>query len=88
MTEDLSCDISKYEGLIHCRVVPSRKLLHPVLPYRCNGKLMFTLGATCAEQLAQDPCEHNDEDRSLQGTRVSVELKKSTRVELPGGGSV
>ena len=38
---------------------------------------MFTICANCAEQLAQDPCQHNDEDRSLQGTWVSVEIKKA-----------
>ncbi|MGL6054895.1 MAG: DNA polymerase [Vibrio metschnikovii] len=35
--------IENYYGLIKAIVIPPRKLLHPMLPYRCGGKLMFPL---------------------------------------------
>jgi len=35
------------EGLIRCSIVPPHTLYHPVLPYRCNSKLMFCLCITC-----------------------------------------
>lgn len=34
-------DLGAYFGLIKCRVLPSRGLYHPVLPYRSGGKLLF-----------------------------------------------
>jgi len=33
----------RIDGLIMCTIVPPKKLYHPVLPYRCNKKLMFCL---------------------------------------------
>jgi hypothetical protein len=36
------------EGLIKCIVLPFKRLYHPVLPYRCNNKLLFCLCRTCA----------------------------------------
>jgi len=35
------------ESTIRCSIVPSDKLYHPVLPYRCNSKLMSRLCTTC-----------------------------------------
>ena len=70
-------DVSDYEGLIKCTVLPPRGLYHPVLPYRCRGKLMFPLCSTCAETLARERCNHCDDQRALCGTWVSCELKKA-----------
>ena len=70
--------IDKYFGLIKCTVLPPRGLYHPVLPYRCNNKLMFPLCRTCAETENQsDKCNHLDSERSLSGTWVSPELQKA-----------
>ena len=70
-------NIEQYEGLIKCKVLPPRDLFHPVLPYKCNNKLMFPLCRTCAERC--DPsqkCTHSEDDeRTLVGTWVSIELK-------------
>ena len=33
----------RMEGLIKCTVIPTRRLYHPVLPFRCNNKLLFCL---------------------------------------------
>ncbi|XP_049334558.1 uncharacterized protein LOC125801697 isoform X1 [Astyanax mexicanus] len=70
--------LEEYYGLVKATVQPPRKLLHPVLPYRCNGKLMFPLCRTCAEQENQlQSCTHSDKDRSITGTWVSIELMKA-----------
>ena len=70
-------DVSDYEGLIKCTVLPPRGLYHPLLPYRCRGKLLFPLCSTCAETLARERCKHCDDQRALRGTWVSCELKKA-----------
>lgn len=70
--------IEKYFGLIRATVLPPRKLFHPVLPYRSEGKLLFPLCRTCAENLIQDPqCRHSEAERSITATWVSVELQKA-----------
>jgi hypothetical protein len=74
ITERLSTDIKKYEGLIKCRILPPYNLFHPVLPYRSGGKLMFPLCRTCADNLLQLPCQHSDHQRAITGSWVSVEL--------------
>ena len=38
--------IDKYEGLIKCKVIPPRGLYIPVLPIKCNGKLILSLCRT------------------------------------------
>ena len=52
-------------GMIKCEILPPSFLFHPVLPYRAQGKLMFTLCRSCAEILQQTPCEHSEEVRTL-----------------------
>ncbi|XP_076873809.1 uncharacterized protein LOC143523314 isoform X1 [Brachyhypopomus gauderio] len=70
--------LEEYYGLVKATVYPPRKLLHPVLPYRCNGKLMFPLCRLCAEQENQlQSCTHSDVERSITGTWVSIELMKA-----------
>ena len=68
--------LSEYFGLVKCSVLPPRSLYHPVLPYRTQGKLMFPLCRTCADTLQQEPCCHNDSDRALHGTWVTLELQR------------
>ena len=71
---------TKCIGLVKCKVLLPKGLLFLVLPSQINGKLMFVLCRTCAE-LNQSKCDHEDEeDRCLQETWVSEELKKA--VEL------
>ncbi|GFS50732.1 uncharacterized protein TNCV_111211 [Trichonephila clavipes] len=66
-----------YFGLAKCKVFPPKKLFHPVLPFQCNGKLMFPLCRTCAETLNQKTCSHTEEERSITGTWVTEEVKKA-----------
>ena len=42
-------NVSKYEGLIKCKVYPPRKLHIPLLPTQINNKLLFALCKTYAE---------------------------------------
>lgn len=78
ITEGFS-DVSNYFGFIKCCILPPRGLFHPVLPYRCRGKLMFPLCKTCAETSCQDKCSHTDEKRCIIGTWVTEEVKKAIK---------
>ena len=64
-------------GLIKCKVVPPRKLYHPVLPQRIKvdsyEKLVFTLCKTCAETRNQNKCDHI---RSKFGQRSNMSQTK------------
>ena len=70
-------DLSSYEGLIKCKILPPRKLLYPLLPLKLNGKLMFVLCKSCAESKQQSPCTHKDDQRAFTGTWTTMELKKA-----------
>ncbi|CAH0559292.1 unnamed protein product [Brassicogethes aeneus] len=65
------------EGIINCSVLPPRSLYHPVLPYKCNNKLMFPLCRACVESLYQGKCLHTEEERKFTGTFVADELRKA-----------
>ena len=78
--QPITAESNPYFGLISCTIVPARKLLHPVLPYACNGKLYFPLCRTCARLQAKDFCTHTDEERALTGTWVSTELNKALQM--------
>ena len=67
--------IDAYFGLAKCKVLPPYGLYHPVLPYRCKGKLVFPLCRTCAEtqiKLSLNErtrfCYHDEDERALTGT--------------------
>jgi len=67
VTEEFeSLETRPYYGMIKCRVLPPRGLLHPVLPYRSGGKLTFPLCATCANGRLPPPCNHTDEERTVR----------------------
>ncbi|KAI2645089.1 putative DNA polymerase [Labeo rohita] len=71
-------NLENYYGLIKATVLPPRKLLHPTLPVRLSGKLLFPLCRSCAEQHNQTlPCMHTDEERAIHGCWVSIELLKA-----------
>ncbi|XP_045197429.2 uncharacterized protein LOC123552109 [Mercenaria mercenaria] len=74
ITENIE-DINNYEGLIKCKVLPPKKLYIPVLPTKCNGKLMFSLCRTCSETYDNDVCQHSENDRAITGTWVTDEVK-------------
>ena len=68
-------------GFIKCKILPPKKLYHPVLPQRIKvdsyEKLIFTLCKTCAETRNQEECQHNDKKRSFIGTWTTDEVNKA-----------
>ena len=64
-----------YFGIAKVKVLPPRKLLFPVLPIKCNGKLMFPLCRTCAEAESNKRCTCTDEERMLYHTWCTFELE-------------
>ena len=81
MTPD-STDISQYFGMVQCRVRPPRGLYHPCLPYRCNGKLVFPLCRTCAENVnTKEMCHCSDDERDLHGTWTTIDLEDALKVD-------
>ena len=67
-------DVTEYFGLIKLRVLPPRDLYHPVLPYKCRGKLMFVLCRFCAENENYVLCNCSDSERSFVGTFITLEV--------------
>lgn len=49
-------ELDSYFGLAKVKVLPPRRLFHPVLGYREGGKLTFPLCRTCVERRQQEPC--------------------------------
>ena len=77
-------DISRYYGLIKCKILPPYELYHPVLPWRYESKLLFPLCRTCAQQNIKqallersDKCPHSVEERCLTGTWKTLELQNA-----------
>jgi len=84
IVEPGTTDISQWFGMIKCKVLPPRKLYHPVLPVHAEGKLIFPLCQSCipAELEKASPfrtcqCNHTEEERSIIGTWCSPELQKA-----------
>lgn len=67
--------LKKQDGLIYCTVLPNQKLFYPVLPYRCNKKLLFPSCRTCAETLSIEQCSHSKDERSITGVWSLCEAK-------------
>ena len=70
-------NVTEFEGLIRCTVVPPRSLYLPLLPSRIGGKLMFVLCFTCAMNKQQTVCKHTRRQRSIKGTWVSIEIQRA-----------
>jgi hypothetical protein len=69
----------KYFGLIKCKILAPRGLYMPILPYSCNGKLMFTLCRSCSEKQNQNKCVHSDEQRAFVGSFVTMEVDRAVQ---------
>ncbi|KAK3907377.1 Ectoine dioxygenase [Frankliniella fusca] len=65
----------QWNGVIKCTVLPPRELYIPVLPLKTQGRLMFPLCRTCAEQGCSEICRHTPEDRKFTDTWCVPELK-------------
>lgn len=80
-TPPQSNNISGYFGWVKCTVIPPHNLYHPILPYRCKGKLTFPLCQTCVKKeldnllMRGTPlCPHNPEERVLTSTWCPLEV--------------
>ena len=71
--------VDQYFGIIKCRILPPKGLFLPVLPVRIKGKLLFPLCLTCASNFQQETCAHNDTDRIIDGTWVTLEINEAVR---------
>ena len=69
------------EGLIKCTIVPPMDLYHPLLPFRCNKKLLFCLCRTCAFEHARTVSPFL---RRRKGDQWHVGLGRGTNGRLKG----
>ncbi|KAG5885995.1 hypothetical protein JTB14_025389 [Gonioctena quinquepunctata] len=70
-------DLTKTDGVIKCKVLPSQNLYHAVLPVKMNDKLMFPLCRSCCEKMTEE-CTHScEEERTLSGTWIIDEVLKA-----------
>ena len=67
--------IDEYEGLIFCKILPPQNLYYAVLPLHINDQIIYTLCYQCAFEKRKDKCNHSNEQRSIIGTWVSIEIK-------------
>ena len=59
-------------------------LHHPVLPFRCNNKLLFFLCKTCAIEQNSDVCTHETiADRALLGSWFIDEIRLAVENGVP-----
>ncbi len=65
--------VGGFFGLVKAKVLPPHNMLHPILPFRCGGKLMFPLCRTCAEKASRH-CDCSVEDRAILGSWTTSEL--------------
>ena len=80
-------EFEQYFGLAKIDILPPANLFHPVLPFRCGGKLTFPLCGQCVREQQQVPllertpiCEHSPEQRMLRGTWCTPEIQKAKRM--------
>ena len=75
ITENFST-LDQYFGIAKVKILPPRKLYHPVLPYTSGGKLKFPLCRSCADS-EKHPCHCSEDQRALLGTWCTPELMKA-----------
>ncbi|XP_055355223.1 uncharacterized protein LOC129600691 [Paramacrobiotus metropolitanus] len=66
-------------AVVKCRIIPPPSLFLPVLPYRTD-KLTFPLCARCVKERVNSPCDHEDDDRALEGTWCTPEIHRALEV--------
>lgn len=66
--------VTEYFGFVKCKVVAPDNLYVPVLPARIKKKLMFPLCQSCAQQMSQESCKHDEQERAFIGTWPTPEL--------------
>ena len=64
-----------YFGVMKAKFLPPKFLLHPVLPVRINGKLMFPLCYKCAQEENFGDCKCSKSDRAFTYTYCIPEIE-------------
>jgi len=59
------------EGLIKCAIVPTETLYHPVLPSKCNNKVIFCLCRICFLASSREAYGHSE--AVMDKVRLTVE---------------
>lgn len=79
ITRGMDCptNIDSINGVFKGRIVAPKNLFIPLLPFRSNKKLFFTLCTSCSNKNQITVCEHNDFDRSMYGTWCLVEVREA-----------
>ena len=70
-----------YFSLMKVKILPPRKLLFPILPIKINGKLMFSLCHTCAENEHKGNCTCPPHSCALTHTWCTTELILAINME-------
>jgi hypothetical protein len=74
-----------YRGLLKVRIIPPRNLLIPVIPIRCDQRMLFCLCFRCATSFKKKntkidfKCTHTDEERAFTSTITSIELSEALK---------
>jgi hypothetical protein len=76
---DFFYDGQARQGLLQVRVLPPRDLFRPFLLTKVNDQSVAVLCRTCAENMQQEPCEHDIMERALTDTWTSPELAYAVR---------
>ena len=70
-------DISHYFGIAKIKFYSQKAYITLCFHKKINGKLLFTLCSTCAEQQTQKTCTCSDDKRCLIGTWCTPEIQKA-----------
>ena len=70
--------IDEYFGFVKLSIVAPKNLYIPVLPMKCNGKLLFALCRSCAYNKIVR-CTHDETERAIEGTYCTEEVKEAVR---------
>ena len=81
MSPHICINISNYFGFVRCKVLPPKQLYIPVLPFSHEGKLYFPLCRACCIAKKQSSCDHEDDERCLEGTFTTIELIKAVDMD-------
>jgi hypothetical protein len=80
LPEDMPC-----KGLLKVRIIPPKDLLIPVIPIRCDKRMLFCLCFRCAllfkkkNTKTDHKCTHTEKERAFTTTITSIELSEALK---------
>jgi hypothetical protein len=77
---DIDAMIQK-DGLMKCTVLPPKHLFHPVLPFRCNSRLLFYVDLALYSIIEPRTTHETVAERALTGTWVLEEIRLAVQHE-------